>query len=214
MISNNPFVFATRIGLTLFTVFIVLLHILQPEVTFLYDAMSYYVHGSGGWLLPASLTALGLGSLTLSLELIRRMRGTLGYAGITCLALWGISLLVAAVFPTDPMGSWDQPPSTSGMIHFAAAIVSFIFLVIAALLLTRKLGKDPRWSPVKKSIVWLAGLTAVSFILLMVSIFSIFASSGAPLYFGLTERLFIFIGSGWIGLASAGLQKSSRVIDN
>jgi len=210
MIYNNPLVFATRIGLTLFTVFIVLLHILQPEVTFLYDAMSYYVHGLGGWLLPASLATLGLGSLILSLELIRRMRDTLGYAGISCLGLWGISLLIAAVFPTDPMGSWNQPPSTSGMIHFAAAIVSFIFLVCAALLLTRKLVKDPRWNPVKKGMIWLAWLTAVSFVLLMVSIVSIFASSGAPLYFGLTERLFIFIGAGWIGLASAGFQRGSR----
>ncbi|GMK38927.1 hypothetical protein PCCS19_19810 [Paenibacillus sp. CCS19] len=209
MISNTPLVFATRIGLTLFTIFIVLLHMLQPEVTFLYDAMSYYVHGPGGWLLPASLTALGLGSLTLSLELVRRTRGKLGYAGITCLALWGISLLIAAVFPTDPIGSWDKLPSTSGMIHFAAAIVSFIFLVIAVTLLTRKLGNDPRWSTVKKSMVWLAGLTAVSFLLLMVSIVSIFASSGAPLYFGLTERLFIFIGAGWIGLAAAGLRQGS-----
>ncbi|MCQ6563483.1 DUF998 domain-containing protein [Paenibacillus mendelii] len=205
MIKNNPLVSATRIGLTLFAVSILLLHVLQPDITFLYDAMSYYVFGSGGWLLPASLVSLGLGSLTLSLGLARRVRGTRAIAGISCLALWGVCLLVSAVFPTDPKGSWDQPPSTSGMIHFMAANLAFVSLTIAALILARELSKDSRWMPVKRGMVWMAVLTAASFLLLMLSIVSIFASSGAPLYFGLTERLFFLMGAGWIGIVSVGL---------
>ncbi|MGM1047680.1 hypothetical protein [Paenibacillus uliginis] len=53
--------------------------------------------------------------------------------------------------------------------------------------------------------VWLSVLTAASFLLLMISIVSIFASNAAPLYFGLTERLFFLSGVGWIGLTTFGL---------
>jgi len=205
MIKNNPLVTATRFCFALFVVFILLLHVLQQEISFLYDAMSYYVYGTGGWLLPASLISLGFGSLTFSLGLARKIRGLRAVTGISCMALWGVCLLVSAVFPTDPIGSWDQPPTTNGMIHFISANLAFVSVTIAALILTRELGKDSRWIPVKNGLVWMSVLSTVTFLLLMISIASIFVSNGAPLFFGLTERLFFLMVASWICIASIGL---------
>ncbi|GAA0133740.1 hypothetical protein YSY43_05800 [Paenibacillus sp. YSY-4.3] len=197
-------------GIFIFVITILLLHGWQPEISILYDAMSYYVHGQSGWLFWAGLLGLGLGSLALVAGLWRTQNEAYARVGMLCTGIWAVGLLTAAVFPTDPKGSWDQPPSASGMTHFAAVIFAFTAITLAALFLARTFLKDGRWKPVQKWIVPITALTAVSLILFMISIMSIFVSNGAPLYFGLTERLFIFMSLCWIGIASVGLLRSER----
>ncbi|MUG43731.1 DUF998 domain-containing protein [Paenibacillus woosongensis] len=113
-------------GIFIFAISILLLHGWQPEISIRYDAMSYYVYGQLGWLLWAGLLGLGLGSLALAAGFWRIQQGAYARVGILCAGIWGTGLLIAAIFPTDPKGSWNQPPSTRGMIHFAAAILAFI----------------------------------------------------------------------------------------
>ncbi|MGG4555033.1 DUF998 domain-containing protein [Paenibacillus humicus] len=197
-------------GIFIFAISILLLHGRQPEISIRYDAMSYYVYGQLGWLLWAGLLGLGLGSLALAAGLWRIQKGAYARVGILCAGIWGTGLLIAAIFPTDPKGSWDQPPSTRGMIHFSAAIFAFIAITLAALFIAHAFIKDGHWKPVQKWIVPVTALTAISFILIMISIVSIFVSHGAPLYFGLTERLFFFMSLCWIGIASVGLLRSER----
>ncbi|GGD85900.1 DUF998 domain-containing protein [Paenibacillus nasutitermitis] len=197
-------------GVIIFTVLMLALHSMQPEISILYDAMSYYVYGQQGWMLPASLIGLGAGSLALAIGMWHTLRGGFAKAGGLFVAIWGLSLIVAAIYPTDPPGSWNQPPSTSGMIHFTAANLSFISLMLASVFLAPVLAKDSRWSPVKKWIIPITSLTVISLILIMISISSIFLSDGAPLYFGLTERLYILSCLCWIIMSSIGLRQTGR----
>src|SRR5437899_9464770 len=57
-----------------FAVAVLALHLLQPELSPLNYAVSYYVHGAQGWLFTAGLLAWGLGSAALFLGLARSIR--------------------------------------------------------------------------------------------------------------------------------------------
>lgn len=184
---------------------ILLLHGLQPPISIVYDAMSYYVYGRQGWLLPASLLVLGIGSAALAAGLFRTFRSGRSTVGSLCIAVWSLGLILAALFPTDPMGSWNQPPSTSGMIHFTAANLAFLSITLAALLMTPILVNRLRWTKMKKYMMLGVILIVIAYLALTVSTVSIFVSHGPPLYFGLTERLHMFISVCWISIASIGL---------
>jgi len=210
MIKKSLYGCVSFAGVIIFTVLMSALHWVHPEISMLYDAMSYYVYGQQGWMLPASLIGLGAGSLVLAIGLWLTLRSGFAKAGALLVAIWGISLIVAAIYPTDPPGSWNQPPSTNGMIHFTAANLSFFSLMLASVFLAPVLAKDSQWSQVKKWIMPITSLTVISFILIMISISSIFLSNGAPLYFGLTERLYFLSCLCWIIMSSIGLLRPGR----
>ena len=82
-----------------FAVAVLALHLLQPELSPLNYAVSYYVHGAQGWLFTAGLLAWGLGSAALFLGLARsirihsRLRGSIrAGVGLSALAVWSASL--------------------------------------------------------------------------------------------------------------------------
>lgn len=68
------------LGIGLFVATIGALHFLQPNLNPLDEAMSYYVHGSQGWLLTIGLIGLGIASLAITRALanvpIHRVIGT------------------------------------------------------------------------------------------------------------------------------------------
>ena len=121
------------------------LHGLQPELSPMNDAVSYYVHGAYGWLTTVGLIALGIGSLALTFAVVGWVRGWGGNIGVAALAVWGVGGLAAGIFSADPPGNWDQPPSLSGAVHGLAAMIAIASFPLAAVLLTRNLSRDHRW---------------------------------------------------------------------
>lgn len=65
-----------------FAVAVLALHLLQPELSPLNAAVSYYAHGAQGWLFTAGLLAWGSGSAALLLGLARTISIRAGYAGL------------------------------------------------------------------------------------------------------------------------------------
>jgi hypothetical protein len=55
--------YANLFGNGCFTLAILGLHVLQPELSPLNEAVSFYVHGAHGWLLTVGLVAWGVGSV-------------------------------------------------------------------------------------------------------------------------------------------------------
>jgi hypothetical protein len=179
-------------GFACFAGAVVTLHFLQPKSNPLKEAVSYYVHGHGGTLLTAGLLALGLGSLLL-------LAGPLGggsFAGRAFLATWGVGAVLGGIFPADPPGNWDKPPSTPGMIHAGAAMIAFLALPIGALLLRGPLGKViPAARP-------LAVAAAVSLAVFFASLAPAIVTSGPPWMLGLTERALLALYVAWLAAAA------------
>jgi hypothetical protein len=167
------------------------LHFLQPELDPLRDAISFYVHGRGWWLLTAGLLALDAASFVVVSLLPRDRR-----AARVLLMIWCLGVLLGAIFPADPLGSWTRPPSVSGAIHGNAAVVAFVALPLSALL-----AGGPR------RVRWLAALCAVSLIVFVASLAPAFTGH-PPRLLGLTERILVASYCWWLIAAATALQRT------
>jgi Protein of unknown function (DUF998) len=195
-----------------FVVAVLALHLLQPELSPLYYAVSYYVHGAQGWLFTAGLLLWGIGSAALLLGLLRatriRNRFRIGDAGLLALAVWSAGILATGLFSADPPGQWDKPLSTTALVHENAARVSFIALPIAAFLLSHGLRRAPDWRQIAGVLYLFAVLILVSLIVFFVSLFPLSDTFSPPILFGLTERMLLAAYAAWLCAAAIGLLRS------
>lgn len=199
---------AVLTGLATFLLATGALHFLQPELSIRDGAVSYYVHGSQGWLLTVGLLALGLASLALTASLPSTTKGPGAWPGRWLLGAWSLGVLVGGIFPADPAGHWDAPPSLAGMIHGGVAMVAFVALPIAALLLAKSFRRDPRWLQAAPLLSRLAQATALGLLLFFASLLPVFVRPGPPVLLGVTERLFLALCVAWLAAVAIHLPAS------
>jgi uncharacterized protein DUF998 len=206
-LSTGLLAYACLSGNGCFAAAVLTLHLLQPELSPLNYAVSYYAHGAQGWLFTAGLLAWGIGSAALFLGLARTVR-IRAAAGLSALAVWSAGVLASGLFSADPPDQWDKPLSPTALIHENAARLSFIALPIAALLLSRGLGRAPEWGRTAGVLRLFAGLIMVSLIVFFVSLLPISNSLRPPILFGLTERMLLAAYAAWLCAAAIGLLRS------
>jgi hypothetical protein len=197
--------YSAMLGVAIFIATTATLHVVQPTLDPLREAVSYYVHGAWGWMLTLGLIALGVGSIGLTFGLTDPPRGRGARTGRWLIGMWGGGVLLGGIFPADPPGRWNEPPSIPGMIHGQAAMLAFLVLPVGALLLARAAGQDERWRPERGRLLALAIATAVSLALFAASLTPVFVRPGPPILLGLSERILLAAYSAWIVTAAAGL---------
>jgi hypothetical protein len=197
-------------GVGSFILATVLLHWLQPELDPLNEAVSYYVHGAYGWLLTAGLLGLGIGSMVLTIGTGRAVDGPGTKTGLWLLAIWSVGVLVGGIFPADPPGNWDKPPSIPGLIHGNAALVAFLALPIAGVVLARSFRTDARWQRSATLLLTLAIAMVLSLGAFAASIVPVLFSPGPPWLLGLTERILIGVCVLWLGIVTLGLVRTDK----
>ena len=121
-----------------------------------YDAWHNYGSslslGPGGWMQIANFIVCGLLMLCFAIglrQVFRTGRGSVW--GPILLGVFGVGLIVAGVFVTDP--SLGYPPGTHtsgpqtlhGTIHGVNAIITFGSLAIACFVMARRFAGDPNW---------------------------------------------------------------------
>jgi hypothetical protein len=203
--SQSPDRWLGLAGLTgsgIFVIAMLVMHLLQPDLSPRDEAMSYYVHGAAGWLASLGLVALGLGSISLSALLTRHIPAT--RAGIGLLALWGFSATLGGIFAADPPGNWDAPPSLSGSIHGIAALIALVALPIAAILISRAAGHHSAWRPRASALRILSFAILLSLIAFSASLVPVMISPGPPVLFGLVERVYFVFAATWLIVLSSG----------
>jgi hypothetical protein len=192
-------------GVGLFVATTGALHWLQPDLDPLDEAVSYYIHGRGGWLLTVGLMGLGLGSLALTAGIAPMVRGAGARLGCWMLAIWSICVLLGGAFAADPRGSWNLRPSISGLIHGNAALAAFVALPVAGGLLSRSFGRDPRWQTIARTSSLLTVAMIASLLTFAASLTPVFISPGPPWLLGLTERILLTVYSVWLCVVGVGL---------
>ncbi|GAA4054490.1 DUF998 domain-containing protein [Nonomuraea soli] len=155
------------------------------------ETVSRFVNTDAGWLVTVGLAAIALGSAALTAMVAR---AGLGRLGTGLLALWSAGILVAAIFPADPPGRWDNP-SLSETVHGLAAWVALLALMIAAIVVTRALPRDPVLSGMTVAVV-------VGLVLFLVTLVDAMATRSLPPLLGVTERIALAADLGWLVVAA------------
>ena len=167
----------------LFTVSVLTMHAVQPELSPVNMAVSYYMNGRLGWILGGGLVLLGLGSLAVVIAERTRARSR---AGVWLLSAWGICAIVGGIFPPDPPNHWDEPSSMSGMVHGIAAMIAFLAFPPGAWLLSRTF--------VSRAVAIGCAVTLVVFLVCLAPVFS----NRPPYMLGLIERVLLLFYVAWL----------------
>ena len=195
------------VGVVVFVCAVLILHMVQPGLDPRDEAVSYYVHGPFGWVLTVGLISLGIGSMSLVFGLVHLVEGGWGRAGKRLVGVWGLGVLLGGVFPADPPGHWNEPPSLAGMIHGSAAMLAFLALPLGALCLARAFRQDPRWRPQGSLLLGLAVAAAISLVVFMASLAPVFVRPGPPVLLGLSERVLLATYAAWLVAVGIGIVK-------
>lgn len=166
-------------GIATFLFNLTALHFVRPDVNPVLEPMSNYAVGPYGFLLTAADIGGGLAALALTFGLYLGIapRGR-SYVGLFLLVLYGVSVLLAGIFPIDVGGE----ATTFGIIHNIVGNISFFGFPIAVILLSLGMGKDERWRSLQLPALALAGVVVLTVILTMVGF-------NLGIGFGVTQRI-------------------------
>lgn len=169
-----------------------------------------------GWEQVANFIVFGALCVGFALGLRRALGAGKGSAGgPVALALMGVSLIVAGIFPTGPALGYPDIPEAHmathprGIVHGIAGLVCFVSLAVACFILARRFAGEPAWRG------WglystLTGVVVVVFFFAS-NVTSVLDMSGvipdAPN--GLIQRVAIIAGWGWIALLAARLLRGA-----
>jgi hypothetical membrane protein len=178
-LSNRFLASATLVAFAIFPLIVIALHIVQRgQYHPLSDAVSQLALGRAGWLMWIAFCSAGAGFLglaTLHRRLVERSR-----VAPVLLAVAGTMACVSAAFHADPESATRA--SLHDEIHQTASLITFVSVIIAMFISSRRFRLDPRWrSFARPTLIW-AICTFAALILV--------ASIGDNL-FGLGQRIFI-----------------------
>lgn len=154
-----------------------------------------------GWVQDLFFALLGGALLSTVATWSRVLRGGIGHRAYPILtALTGLSLLAAAWWPQDPAPGYDPErlglalPTTTGLLHLAAAAIGAVSAVSALLVMAARFQTLPSWQPWVRPTRLAAALTAAC-----VVVYAVWSVQPAG-FAGLFERLVVVVPGAW-GLA-------------
>src|SRR6266566_954377 len=205
------------IGPLLFIIVLLIEGATRPGYSAWHNYGSSLSLGDQGWMQIANFIACGLLTLGFAIGLRRVFRtGRSSVWGPILLGVFGVGLIVAGVFVTDP--SLGYPPGTHisgpqtlhGTIHGVNAIITFGSLAIACFVMARRFAGDPNWKGWALYSIVTGVLVVMSFI--AATVVSALDESGvfpgSPT--GLLQRIGIIAGWGWIALMAIRILSKMR----
>lgn len=128
--------------------------------------LSVLSNGPGGWVQTANFALTGCMVIAAAIGIGRALRPHAKGSG-WILGVFGVSMILAAVFPADPVdgfpvGTPEGFPttvSTTGMIHFAVGALGFLALAVSCMTVGVALSR--RAQPRIARLSFLAGLTVI-----------------------------------------------------
>jgi Protein of unknown function (DUF998) len=135
------------------------LHIQSPEFNPSWRVISEYAFGHYGWVLSLMFLSWGISSWALAVAIRSQVTTTAGKVGLAFLIIAGIGEAMASVFDVrHEVG------------HGIAGLLGVLGFPVAALLLSVALGRNKPWHPARKALLWLANLSWISVVLLIVTL--------------------------------------------
>jgi hypothetical membrane protein len=180
-------------GVAVYVAIDVLLALLRPAYSLIYNAESDYGRGPWYWVMDLNFLLRCALSLAIAVALYRvarldgRIRG-----GLALIVTWAISSGLLAFFADDPEGT---PQHGSGIVHLVLAFIAFTCITIGAILISASLMSDPAWRPAAPVLLAISVAGAIAYLLLGTA-----HKNHAP--DGLYERIFLGLQLLWIVIAA------------
>lgn len=200
------------IGTVLFVVIFLVEGATRPAYSVWRNFVSQLSLSDQGWEQVVNFIVCGVLCVGFAFGL-RRVLGTgKGSVGApAALAIMGLGLILAGIFPTGPALGYPDVPEAfvathpRGIVHGLAGLATFVSLAVACFILARRVSGDPAW----KGWALYSALTGVVVVVFFFAsnVTSVLDMSGiipdAPN--GLLQRVAIIAGWGWIALLAARL---------
>lgn len=172
---------------------------------FKHHALSHLANGPGGWVQTANFVLSGLMVIAAATGIARVLKPS-GRTLSWFLGAFGVSMLVAAAFPADPVDGFPagtptgNPTSitTTGLIHFATGGLGFTCLAVSCFLAARAMSR--RNTPSLARLSLLSGLAVVAG----------FFGPLVGLPFGIAGIWFAVV-VGWAWLAAVSIQLAREI---
>lgn len=180
----------------------------RPAYSAWHMAVSSLSDGPNGWTQIANFIVCGALLVCFALGL-RRVPRT-GKAGPILLGVFGLCMIGAGIFVTEPGLGYPpgavtpETPSVHGVLHGVISLVAFASLIAACVVLARRFQGDPAWRG------WsLYSLLTAAGVLTFFVLTSVAASSSDPnAPAGLLQRIAILIGWTWVTLLATKLLRA------
>lgn len=183
-------------GIVLYVALDIVAQVLHPQQHLLRNAESDLALGAYGWIMTVNFVVRGL----LALALIAGLQKALVPAarsqiGAILVEIWAVGAFLLAIFPTASPGQH----TIHGLIHLVVALVAFFGGAVGALLISRRLGADPRWRHLQLPLLAVA-VFALAMLLVVLVAGGRLAASGTTAggAFGLVERVFLALVLLWM----------------
>jgi Protein of unknown function (DUF998) len=176
--------------------------LVRDGFSFARHPLSVLANGPGGWIQTANFVLTGL-MVVAAAAGFRRLLGPRSRAVAWFLCAFGAAMIVAAVFPADPVdgfppGTPDGFPtsiSTTGLIHFIAGALGFLCLAISGFAAARAMSR--------RDLPSLARISLLSGLAVVLGFFG-----GMVLPIGILGIWFaVVVGWAWLAVLSLGLSR-------
>ncbi|MDQ3966626.1 MAG: DUF998 domain-containing protein, partial [Actinomycetota bacterium] len=120
--------------------------LLRQDHNLVEHPISALAAGTSGWVQNVNFLLFGLLMIAYAIGLHLGVRpGRAGVVGFAFLVLSGIGLMWGGVFPaTDATGTFDE----DRLLHIPGFIMTFLGGGIGLIVMSRRMGSDPRWQSV------------------------------------------------------------------
>jgi hypothetical membrane protein len=213
----NRLLYAGLVAGPLFVLVFLVAGALRPGYDPVRHPVSSLALGPGGWVQVVNFLLAGVLTLVFAIGLRRSLRpGPGGLTGPILVGVWGIALLGAGVFVTDPVSGYPPgtpalpaEPSRPGLLHDLFSLPGFLGLALAMLVFAYAFGRRRAW-------IWsvYSGLSGLGFAALFVMASAGFSQqSGLVGTAGLWQRLAVGLGWLWLALLAARQIRHQRRLD-
>ncbi len=217
--STEFLLFCGVIGPPLFVLVLLIEGATRPGYNAWQTDGSYLALSNQGWEQIANFIVCGSLCIAFAVGLRRMWRtGRASVWGPLLIGLFGLGLLIAGVFVTDPGGGYPPgapvngtPQTWHGWVHGINGLLLFnVVLPAACFVLARRFAADPqhrRWATYS----WLTGALILVISLPISTIILPFAeNAGLPVVDGLIQRVLISMGWVWLALTALQLWRKAR----
>ena len=192
--------FLTIVGIAGYLLNLAALHFLRTDVNPMVEPVSNYAVGAYGFLSTAANIGSGLAALALTLGLYLSIASPArSRVGLFLLGLFGVSELLAAIFPIDV----GAQATTIGTIHNIVGNIAFFGFLAAVILLSWSMGKDEQWRSLRRPAL------ALALVVLGMAVLTI-VGANIGIGFGVGQRLFNVTSMGWMLLVALRLRSISQ----